>query len=112
MTMSYSERLAVAAHLHVLLRRRTGRVTDPEWMAENNEYAAAMVRFARQRAQDDGAPDLAEWADRLERAMLHAGDGADARAALVPGLLGRAPRGAAQASTAGGDDDRYVGRLR
>ena len=30
--MLNSEKLAVAAHLHVLLRRKTGRVTDTEWM--------------------------------------------------------------------------------
>ena len=29
--MNTSDTLAVAAHLHVLLRRKTGRVTDTEW---------------------------------------------------------------------------------
>ena len=33
--MSDSDKLAIAAHLHVLLRRKTGRVTDTEWMAVN-----------------------------------------------------------------------------
>ena len=42
-----SEKLAIAAHLHVLLRRKTGRVTDTEWMAHNAEYATEIVRFAR-----------------------------------------------------------------
>lgn len=69
--MSDSDKLAIAAHLHVLLRRKTGRVTDTEWMAVNADYAQEIVRFARQRAVDDNAPDLAEWADRLEHA-LHA----------------------------------------
>lgn len=64
-----SEKLAIAAHLHVLLRRKTGRVTDTEWMAGNADYAAEIVRFARQRAADDGHADLAEWADKLEQAM-------------------------------------------
>src|SRR5690606_19097358 len=41
---------AIAAHLHVVLRRKTGRVTDTEWMATNPEYAAAMVAFARAQA--------------------------------------------------------------
>lgn len=67
--MVASERLAIAAHLHVLLRRKTGRVTDTEWMAVNAEYAAEIVRFARAKAQEDGHPDLADWADRLERAV-------------------------------------------
>jgi hypothetical protein len=51
-----------------LLRRRTGRVTDTEWMAVNEDYARAMVAFARERAAEDNAPELEEWAQRLERA--------------------------------------------
>lgn len=39
--MLHSEKLAIAAHLHVLLRRKTGRVTDTEWLAANAEYAEA-----------------------------------------------------------------------
>lgn len=68
--MNVSQRLAIAAHLHVLLRRKTGRVTDTEWMAGNLEYAMEVVRFSRARALEDGHADLAEWADKLERAML------------------------------------------
>ena len=60
-----SEKLAIAAHLHVLLRRKTGRVTDTEWMAANVEYATEIVRFSRMRAKEDGHADLAEWADKL-----------------------------------------------
>ena len=70
--MLASERIAIAAHLHVLLRRKTGRVTDTEWMATNAEYAAEIVRYARAKAQEDGHPDLAEWANRLERAVSSA----------------------------------------
>ena len=64
-----SEKLAIAAHLHVLLRRKTGRVTDTEWLATNAEYATEIVRFARARAKEDGHADLAEWADKLVVAM-------------------------------------------
>jgi len=67
--MLTSEKLAIAAHLHVLLRRKTGRVTDTEWMASNTEYAAEIARFARESARKDGHADLAEWADKLEAAM-------------------------------------------
>jgi hypothetical protein len=66
--MLVSEKIAMAAHLHVLLRRKTGRVTDTEWMATNAEYAAEIIRFARTKAVEDGHTDLAEWADKLERA--------------------------------------------
>lgn len=70
--MPDADKLAIAAHLHVLLRRKTGRVTDTEWMAANAEYALEIVRFARQRAKEDDAPELAEWADRLEQALQQA----------------------------------------
>ena len=68
--MLASQKLAIAAHLHVLVRRKTGRVTDTEWMAANLDYALEIVRFARAKALEDGHADLAEWADKLERAVL------------------------------------------
>lgn len=64
-----SERLAIAAHMHVLLRRKTGRVTDTEWMATNVEYAAEIARFAREKSTEDGLAELAEWAGKLEQAV-------------------------------------------
>ena len=64
-----SETLAIAARLHVLLRRKTGRVTDTEWLAVNADYAAEIVRYARSRAVEPGLEDVAEWANRLEQAM-------------------------------------------
>lgn len=67
--MPTSEKIAIAAHLHVLLRRKTGRVTDTEWMASNAEYAAEVVRFSREKAAEDGHIDLGVWADRLEEIM-------------------------------------------
>ena len=72
--MLVSQKIAIAAHLHVLLRRKTGRVTDTEWMASNLEYAAEIVRFARSRAAEDGHADLGEWAGKLEQAVLQKGD--------------------------------------
>lgn len=67
--MPSNEKIAVAAHLHVLLRRKTGRVTDTEWMASNREYAAEIARFARQKAVEDGHADLMVWAEKLEEIM-------------------------------------------
>lgn len=77
-----SEKLAIAAHLHVLLRRKTGRVTDTEWMAHNAEYATEIVRFARRSAHEDGHIELVEWADKLEQAMV---------VGTPPGMLARRP---------------------
>ena len=68
--MLVSQKLAIAAHLHVLLRRKTGRVTDTEWMADNLEYALEIIRFARAKALEEGHAELTEWADKLERAVL------------------------------------------
>lgn len=74
--MLASQKLAIAAHLHVLLRRKTGRVTDTEWMAQNLEYATEIVRFSRAKAIEDGHPDLGEWADKLEHAIATVSPGA------------------------------------
>ncbi len=67
--MPSSEKIAIAAHLHVLLRRKTGRVTDTEWMATNQQYALEIARFAREKAAEDGHVDLIAWADKLEESM-------------------------------------------
>ena len=80
--MPDNDTLAIAAHLHVLLRRKTGRVTDTEWMAVNADYAREIVRFARQHAVDDNLPELAEWADRLDH-VLHAAPPVAARRPLL-----------------------------
>ena len=68
--MPSSEKIAIAAHLHVLLRRKTGRVTETEWMATNHEYAAEIVRFARGKAAEGEHVNLGVWAGRLEEVML------------------------------------------
>lgn len=101
--MSENDRLAIAAHLHVLLRRHTGRVTDTEWMAANPEYALAIITFARTHAQSHSVPELPEWAARLEAAWLE-----------EPETRQRVPL----AQRAGDmlrqrlEERRYVGRLR
>lgn len=98
-------RMAIAAHLHVLLRRKTARVTDIEWMAANAEYAEAIVRFARQRGLADGAPELVEWADKLAHAMGAGAAPAQQPQHLQPALVSRPAR----AEPVG---VRYVGGLR
>ena len=70
--MSQNEAFAAAAHLHVLLRRKTGRVTDTEWMVSNFEYAQAIVRFARDKASEDGHDDLLPLAEERTRQALSA----------------------------------------
>ena len=47
-----SETLAIAARLHVLLRRKTGRVTDTEWLAVNADYAAEIRSTSVARLRD------------------------------------------------------------
>jgi len=59
------EKFAVAAHLYVLLRRKSGRVIDTVWMAQNADYALEVLRVAR--AQADA--DIARLADRFEALM-------------------------------------------
>ncbi|BCO28296.1 hypothetical protein MIZ03_3196 [Rhodoferax lithotrophicus] len=70
--MSTSEKIALAARMHVMLRRKTGRVTDTEWMACNREYAEEIIRFSMDYAQKEGHDDLAELAEKLAAVMLPA----------------------------------------
>ncbi len=70
--MINSERFALAARLHVMLRRKAGRVTDTEWLAKNQAYAAEIVRFSTDFAKTEGHEDLAELAERFAASMLPA----------------------------------------
>ncbi len=79
--MLESEKFAIAAHLHVLLRRVNGRVTDVEWMIRSADYAREVIRVARTEQH----ADLRKLADKLE-AALNVG----ARAA-VPTAAARRP---------------------
>ncbi len=102
--MLESEKLAIAAHLHVALRRRIGRVTDVEWLVRSPEYAREILRVAR---ADPAHADLLEWAARLEAALFPA----------VPGPTPTSPARATAASSAAplpaqSPLQRYIGRLR
>jgi hypothetical protein len=98
--MSQNDAFAAAAHLHVLLRRKTGRVTDTEWMVHNAEYAKAIVDFARERASEDGHADLLPLADRLESLVIPVRKVVTAPAPLSP------------LSAPTDLSSRYIGRLR
>jgi hypothetical protein len=111
-----SERLAIAAHLHVAMRRKLGRVTDTEWLAQNLEYAHAMIVLCEQ--QPDA--DLQHWARRLEALWAEArAPRAGARTSLVAVVQDAASAASEllhRASGGSGREDaiaqRYVGRLR
>ena len=103
--MQESERLAIAAHLHVQLRRVTGRVTDTEWMARNLEYADAVVRFACEAANDKAQPELAQLAQRMSAAMQPLRP--------VPKPVKQVPaESRAELSAVQELETRYIGRLR
>jgi hypothetical protein len=68
--MLNSERFALAARMHVMLRRKAGRVTDTEWLASNPDYAAEIVRFSMEYAKKEGNEDLAELAKKFAASML------------------------------------------
>jgi len=91
---SDSEKMAVAAHLHVLMRRKMGRVTDVEWLVRNAEYAQEIIRVACQQADH---AEVAEWGERL-------------RGMLFPKALPAAEP--AHLTDDGPAAARYVGRLR
>ncbi len=102
--MSTSDTFAIAAHLHVLLRRKTGRVTDTEWMATNSDYAREIVRFAREKAISEELAELRPWADKLEAAIP------EMETPRSKTLFEAAAEALRNASA--GEGNRYVGRLR
>ncbi|RYY97424.1 MAG: hypothetical protein EOO24_19815 [Comamonadaceae bacterium] len=104
--MTESERVAIAARLHVALRRKTGRVTDTEWMAADVTYATEMVRFARAHAAQTHDADLAEIAHKLEDAMAPLAAEARVRAA-TEARMAAGTATAPQRTLA-----RYIGGLR
>ena len=75
-----SARLAIAAHLNQALRRRTGRVTDSEWMLRSAEYAREVIRLALEQPEKDDM--LHVWARRLQEVMA-GGTGAGAVTAVA-----------------------------
>lgn len=95
-----TDKLGIAAHLHVLMKRKLGRATDVEWMVGNREYALAMIRLSRLSP----CPELNEWASKLEALMTPVAAVAitPARPAAPPVV----PTGRASI------ERRYVGRLR
>jgi hypothetical protein len=60
-----STRIALAARIHVALRRKTGRVTDTEWLAQDLTYATEVIRLCRA----EGDAELVGLADKLDVAM-------------------------------------------
>ncbi len=107
--MSNSELFAIAAHLHVVLRRKTGRVTDTEWLTTNAEYAREIVRFTREKALADGHTELLPLADKLEAAITRMG--ATPRRTLIE-VASDALKTATPQPGSPADKDRYIGGLR
>lgn len=94
--MLESEKLALAAHLHVVLRRHVGRVTDVEWLVKDPAYAREIIALARASGQGD----CIQRADRLAEALFPPPPPEPVRPPPAPsGALGTTMR-------------RYVGSLR
>jgi hypothetical protein len=124
--MLESEKFAIAAHLHVVLRRVHGRVTDVEWLLKSPEYAREIIKVARGETH----PDLLKLADKLEAVLFapapaaRPGPVAASNPAFAPtdpgdssgfGASGFAPSlapGAAEAVKPSDGRKRYVGTLR
>jgi hypothetical protein len=79
-------------------------------MAENAEYATAIVRFARQRAAEDGHADLAQWATKLEQALGLGGATAVGR--VDTSAIAARPSSTADADRADLKLSRYVRGIR
>jgi hypothetical protein len=76
-----SEKLAIAAHLHVVMRRKVGRVTDVEWIVKNPEYAREIIKLAK---ADPAHAEVVEWGEKLEAALFPADAKASKEVAANP----------------------------
>lgn len=119
MPASDSDLLAAAAHMHVLLRRKTGRVTDTEWMATNEDYARAIVDFAREKARSDQIEELLPLADRVEGLLSSrhpparpAWTGPRPQTPMPPAPASEAVEESQLSSAQAALASRYIGRLR
>ncbi|MGB3067438.1 MAG: hypothetical protein WBC18_02785 [Ottowia sp.] len=108
--MHDSERLAIAARLHVALRRKTGRVTDTEWMASDATYGMAMSALALAHAKETDDADLQRLA-LLLRASLNSTQAQADKPAPAPAAPSTPETGQALAKLVQ-PVRRYVGGLR
>jgi hypothetical protein len=64
--MSESEKLSIAAHLYVTLRRKFDRVIDVEWMLQNGDYAREVIKIVRK----SGMEESAYYANRMDELIF------------------------------------------
>ena len=112
--LSDSDKLGIAAHLHVAMRRKIGRVTDVEWLVRDATYAREIIRLAL--AERDH-PELQGWALKLQAALFPQTATRTAQAANsgpmpLDGVGGPAAAPEAPLRPAQGLLGRYVGGLR
>ncbi len=65
--LSDSDKLGIAAHLHVAMRRKIGRVTDVEWLVRDAAYAREVIRLALAEREH---PELQAWGLKLQAALF------------------------------------------
>jgi hypothetical protein len=109
--LSDSDKLGIAAHLHVAMRRKIGRVTDVEWLVRDPAYAREIIRLAL--AERDH-PELQGWALKLQAALFPAtlGSTPAANSGPMPLDATTSPSRDTPLRPAQGLLGRYVGGLR
>jgi len=105
--MTQMETFAIAARLHVVMRRAMGRVTDVEWMTRSRDYASEVIRLARLHTD----PELLELADKFEASLAELRRAVPAASKSSPAAPLVAPVTAPMPVELP-DVPRYVGRLR
>ncbi len=106
------ETFAIAARLHVVMRRALGRVTDVDWMTRNRDYAREVIRLARGHTD----AELLGLADKFEAILVSQRPAEPAPLRAVP----QAGKKARERQETTGEPaahvlpavPRYVGRLR
>ncbi len=103
------ETFAIAARLHVVMRRAAGRVTDVDWMVRNRDYAREVIRLARLHAD----VELLALADKFEASLVQArAPEAALHRVATPAAVQARGRAEPPATHVMPAVPRYVGRLR
>ena len=106
------ETFAIAARLHVVMRRALGRVTDVDWMTRNRDYAREVIRLARGHTD----AELLGLADKFEAILASQSSAEPAPLRAVPQASKetreRRETTGAPAVHVPPPAPRYVGRLR
>lgn len=78
------EKMSVAMHLYMRLKRNTGRIVDVMWLVRNEQYALEILKLAKAIPDEE----LGKFAKRFEQLMFSGGSRQASADSEPPALVG------------------------